>query len=631
VDPDTPVGTVQTATNTGSNPSVAMTGTVLESAILSVLSLNTSASTTSVTPTQTLKWNVTGGTLGALTKTQGAGSIGLGNGGTVTMSWALGASKLWGLAAIEVKPMAARLVIDAEGTAFQHSPFGINATDFDSLQAAVDSLAERGGTVHVPGGTYNATSVPSFIPPLTLPDQVNPVNIIGDGPGVTILHSDGSSADLLLAQADHSFISGLTLDGTGQSGSGRGLVVGPGSARVIGGMTVRDVDIIKTASWWLYVLGGNPPLTIWGNYERVRIADVRSGGGIYVGTGNTTQYFTDCSAVRFMGYGADVFGAGGGSFERCTFEDALNPDGDIPYMRLRKTFATIILNCWFEHHDVLPFEKHFIVLGDDSDPATFCGNVTIDACAFTHQKLLVARIVKVQQLTKNIQIRNPRVGLPDPAGFPENPDRSDSDNDIEINDEAQVTVIGGEIAAPHAYLPLRIKEDAVSRMTYLSGLSRTRIPRLLTAERDALLDTTDADVIFNKDLGASQFQMFTADNAWQGLTSSRGADALDQTGGIAESVLVSVPGLAVFRITIVTVCTVVEAAGTVSTTIKWRDRQGARTLSLAPASLAVLGQVAQEIQIFATTGSPATAITYLTTKAGGGSGQYDYHIRAERI
>jgi len=147
-----------------------------------------------------------------------------------------------------------------------------------------------------------------------------------------------------------------------------------------------------------------------------------------------------------------------------------------------------------------------------------------------------------------------------------------------------------------------------------------------------LLDETDADMIFNEGLeGGQQFQMYTTDNGWQGLTSSVGADAVDQMGGITESLLVNAPGAAVFRISIVIVCTVVETAGMVTTTIKWRDRQGTRTVPLAGATLAALAQVTQEFVIYAITGSPVTAITYLTAKTGSGSGKYDFHIRAERI
>jgi hypothetical protein len=511
----------------------------------------------------------------------------------------------------------ARAYPNWEGASFPETPY-YNARDYSTLQAGIDAMAGMGGTLYIPAGVYNATSTPSYTPPLTLPDSTIPYHIVGDGANLTTLEANASSADMLLVRADHSHVSGLTLIGSAQTGSGRGIVVGPGSTRVAGGFSISDCEIYNTASWGLYVIGGDPnngPFSIQADYQRVRIYGARSNGSIYVGPGNTTQYFTNCAAVGFVGYGVDVLQSGGNSFLRCTFEDSRNPDSDLPYVRFRKTFATVINECWFEHHE-LPFgtERYFISLGED-DANYFSGNITIDTCSFNQRVKPSAHIVQVWNSCQGIHIRNPRVAVPPPT----------STEDIKIGQNCTVMIEGGEIASD-TYYELQISEGLGSKVYYFAR-HRLRVPKLSTPERDALTQAGAGDTIQNAT--TRQAQIYEGSN-WGAITTFQSASRLHLTGPVLEAALVVSPIAGLYRVTAMVFCTAIVSSVTVKVTIKWGDENGSQSPDLVSADLGVLGPTEASIVIRAIPGGATPNITYLTTKSASG-GEYSLYVCAERL
>src|SRR5262249_47433905 len=121
----------------------------------------------------------------------------------------------------------------------------LNAADFPSIQAAIDALGKQGGTVLIPPGRYDSTTVPAFVPPLRLPPHT-PVRVVGAGREATNLESHNPNQDLCLIQADFQSVEQLTLTGAaifGLKGRGNGVVVASarGDKTVISHAAIRDV------------------------------------------------------------------------------------------------------------------------------------------------------------------------------------------------------------------------------------------------------------------------------------------------------------------------------------------------------------------------------------------------------
>ncbi len=287
------------------------------------------------------------------------------------------------------------------------APEWVNARDFASIQAAVDSLGTNGGVVYIPRGTYNNATVPSFGPTtLLLPEQVNPVHLIGDGPLLTILQGSSNSNDLLRIRADGTSVRGITLMGTNQPGAARGIVVGrqtpPGA--LLSGHSVIDCRVLNASSWGLYVMGTEDltnDICIFGSYSRLSIQGNQTNGGIFIGKQSTTQSFHDCTVITFRGYGAKLYLCEGVAFNNCTFEDSR--DGSQPYIVIAGANLIHLSHSWFEHDEVAT-TNHFVRIGDG--PTLFCRNITIDTCRFVHTLLTSARVAKVKDSSRGVALNN---------------------------------------------------------------------------------------------------------------------------------------------------------------------------------------------------------------------------------
>ena len=386
------------------------------------------------------------------------------------------------------------------------APEWVNARDFASIQAAVDSLGTNGGVVYIPRGTYNSGTVPSFGPAtLLLPEQVNPVHLVGDGPYLTILEGSSNSNDLLRIRADGTTIRGIALKGTNVSGTGRGIVIG--RQAVGGGLaapSIIDCRVLNTPSWGLYVMGTDDlanDICLLGTYSRLKIDGNQSNGGIFIGRQCTTQWFRDCAVTTFRGYAARLYLCEGVAFHTCVFEDSR--DGAQPYIVLAGANLIHLANSWFEHHEV-PTTNHFIRIGDG--PTLFCRNTTIDTCRFVQVVLTTARVAKIKDSSRGVVLNNVEVVLQSTVGT----------DDIVIDPGSEATILGGVLATPGGYFPLRIVDGSTNKTALLTN-NRLRLPRVTTAERAALTDVQQGDVVFEQ---TSQ-RLFVFGSSWLPLVTQR--------------------------------------------------------------------------------------------------------------
>lgn len=338
------------------------------------------------------------------------------------------------------------------------APLWINALDFTSIQAAINSLSTSGGIVYIPKGTYNKTTTPQYRGGLTIPNQSKPVHLIGDGPHLTILqaNSDDSTAHMLLVQCSSSRVQGFTLAGANQPSGGYGIVVGyptTGPEVVLNNITLEDIHIESTASWGIFVMGEEDPeenfsISIWNEFNRVRVAGNRADGGIYIGFGNTTQLFRNSSVVSFVGPAVSLYGTAAVTLRQCTFEDSQNSDSDIPYVLLRRAFYCQLSECWFEHHSSSAQTDMFFITLGSSIGADFCGTIAVDKCTFVQRDQSNSRILNILGAnSRSIGIRLVAISLP---GAPTN------SAEIETSSGAECFVSGGQVATPTAFYPIRI-------------------------------------------------------------------------------------------------------------------------------------------------------------------------------
>lgn len=300
IDSNSPLGTLYSAQGTSTSPSVAVSGTHVNGLLLSVVAVNAVASLTTLTTSQNLLWSDKAGTSGATTRTQGGGSTAPGTGGTVSMAWTLGASKPWGILAVEALPAPARLIIDAEGTSFGHSPYGINAADYPTLKAAVDAVPPGGGTVFVPAGAYilDASDLPIVL------DRA--IQIIGEGVFTTSVYvnSVAGNENLNLFEIENSFcsIENMTLYGHQDpetTGTGVGVKIGDPDGATIVVVTLRNLQIYRFASYGVQVVGASEQF--YGGldesiFEAVTVAGSQSHAQFGLGRGTTTTRLVNCRA-----------------------------------------------------------------------------------------------------------------------------------------------------------------------------------------------------------------------------------------------------------------------------------------------------------------------------------------------
>lgn len=250
--------------------------------------------------------------------------------------------------------VGSRLYPDQTGGPFSTSPTWLVASDFTSFQAAIDACPDnKETTVWVPAGTFTLTDT------LVLSPRKR-VRLVGAGRDLTVLKCNDPSKDIIAIKGSYCSLEGLTIEGPGVAGSGRGVVIGrlaadqPAPPDILRYTSLESCVIRGTASWGLYVLGYDDAgsdantLSIFGRFHAVTTYGGPSNQSMHIGRANTTQSFSSC---EFLGAGStagvECIYADGVEFNACTFESGAQ-DGANAFIRLDSCRTAAIINCWFE-------------------------------------------------------------------------------------------------------------------------------------------------------------------------------------------------------------------------------------------------------------------------------------------
>lgn len=416
---------------------------------------------------------------------------------------------------VNIAGSSPRLYSDADGGHVFTAPAWRNVVDYNSVQAAVDSLPPIGGVVYIPAGQYSPASVPLFIPPLVLPFD-RPVTILGDGVDKSILiydviHSNSqpidNNLDLILVGGDSQTIQGLTLRGSAGlgSGTGRGIVlrrrgVNPitQSNQILYNSTIKDVLVQKC--FGVGIDFDTSPRDGLGQFvviSTVENVEVRScvGGGVHVGgNGSTTVHFKNLHVRDCAGLAISCQDTSSGPIS-VSFIDAV-----VETVSVSSSAKWIVLkdcqNVLFDH---LYVEGHPPAQG--VDPVDYylsmtgnCFGISVRDSIFTRYgsaNPIDVKIIRVGAGARNILISNPFVECDViPTGTP-------IVIESNVND---ITVIGGSLRpGTSAPIPIMISDDVVNRSTFVNVMSRVRLPRLSSSEIAALgsSSTIKGDIVFD--------------------------------------------------------------------------------------------------------------------------------------
>ncbi len=580
VDPTTFIAPAA-ATGSSSLTSVTLNSVAAKSmtfAMVAVADQSTGVSVTSGS-SQTERWDATAGTSVPTIVTSAGATKEIPGAGNQALGFILSESRPWQTLATELRYLSeklslSRLYIDAVGGT-QPSPAWVNARDFSTIQAAIDSLPATGGVVYAPSGTYNVTTT-------TIPEN-KPVHLMGDGADRTILFCADPELDILRIESSLTTIENLTIKGPYLVPSepnirGRGVVIGiPGNTiDALRRVSIIGCRIVDTASWALYLRGTGDSvpvdperLLIWGQFERTDFQHNRTGGLVEVRVGNNGNAFKNCSFTQFHGPALNAFGASSLSLQTCTFEDKL--DDAVAYVMLDSDNNVLLDSCWFEQHFSEDLTKPFIHVG----VANACHEVAIHNCRFVRQTGDLPRLIQVDSNSKGVSIVNPTCHMVKaPKLFALRVNGPDDEKDINIVGQSEVYLSGAVITSDVSTIPAVVVASATGVVT--AGLGpRTTPPHLSETQRDdplsLALDRKHGDTIYNTNLERLQ--------EWSGTDWLPVRVTPSGTGDNVTGTVYSGTGLAR-----VSAYVTRSGAGTVELKIEWTDSVGARsaTIALAP-------------------------------------------------
>lgn len=223
------------------------------------------------------------------------------------------------------------------------------ATDFETLQDAIDAVPNTGGIVDIPAGEYIIQDTLIIDKPITLRGYVSADDHRGghltDRLGTTlIMDPTVINKDLLLVQSRHVTLQDLTLYGAG-SGTGRGIVI-QGVADVLWHIVVERVMIKQTGAEALSIPNGDPAVILT-SFRNCSFKENHTGNLVYLGWAHTTLTFTDCNFFRYTGSAIYSHYTYGTTFTQCAFEEPFTDTG--PAVQLISCNNFRFYGCWFEN------------------------------------------------------------------------------------------------------------------------------------------------------------------------------------------------------------------------------------------------------------------------------------------
>jgi len=378
----------------------------------------------------------------------------------------------------------------------------LDSSNFPSIQNALDSLPSYGGCVYVPAGTWvqNATIV--------MPKD-RPAALVGAGVGATRLFWSNPDIDCIRVMSSESRLQCLSIQGPNRPTSttvGRGIVVGRLAAEqtsppsILRNVVLRDVQVMHTARWALYVLGADPAVDpgVDGNSVSIlcRVEDCSFGFNVAVGlirvnAGNVSWTFDNCNIGSQKGVMMQLVQTANIRIVSGAFDNPL--EDTQPFVLLDRVAAVHFDTVDFENQ-VTPNPKQFFikVIG------TLNYAILVNNCVFG-RTATVAKVVQVPSgaAVHTMAIINPRILL-NVMSAPTGTD------DFDFSTEnSEITVIGGLLATTRGPSPIRIL-NASPRTVLANVNNRFRLPRVTTAERDTFTDREPGDMVFNTTTNRAQ-------------------------------------------------------------------------------------------------------------------------------
>jgi hypothetical protein len=359
VDPSSRFGVIRAATGNNTGPSVTVTGTHPNGILFNSVGIIAGAATTSLTVagSQNQKWNASAGSAPAVTLTQGGGCTAAGTGDAFTLSWTLGASKVWSMVGVEVRPVAVRLVIVGVGPDLAW----VNVRDYPTFQAAIDALPPSGGVVYVPAGTYTRTTLPAVVPmtisrPTVLLGDITAQN--GAFTGTRIVYRNNATEDLdsnLITVSGHNCdyftIRNISLEGAGAAGNGCGLVID-----TVYDVTIKDCNFQDFPSWGIKSGDGTDIVNCV--FDHVGIANSHSDGLMQLGKGTASCFsfkIANCNFIPAVGRCVELGVCEFMMFDKCTFQTQMADHTGQEMLYVDPTpsafLKLVVRDCWFENKD----------------------------------------------------------------------------------------------------------------------------------------------------------------------------------------------------------------------------------------------------------------------------------------
>jgi hypothetical protein len=202
-----------------------------------------------------------------------------------------------------------RLFIDAEGGSIPETY--VNVLDFPTFQAAHDALPSNGGTIFVPAGTYNSSTIPAFTGLVI----TKLVSVLGEANGPAsalslILHdmSNAHNIDVIFVNIGGGCaLKNLFIQGPNVAGSGRGVRWYKAGSGGMAGLTLDNVTVWRSSNLAFEFICDGYETSYVSKLEMLQCTayEALSGGSLFIGgAGSNNNYFERC---EFSGSGFGGF------------------------------------------------------------------------------------------------------------------------------------------------------------------------------------------------------------------------------------------------------------------------------------------------------------------------------------
>ena len=398
------------------------------------------------------------------------------------------------------------LVKDEESGAF--TPDWVNVTNYATFQEAIDALPAQGGTVYVPAGYYDRTTVPAVVP-MTISKRVHllgstPAQIAQDG-GTFLSYRTHATEDLssnLITisghSADFTLIENIGFEGADSAGSGVGVFF-----EAVSDLTIRNCFFQSFPSWCMKTGDGVDIVNCV--FEHVGFSGSRSNGLVQLsrGTGlNFYHKFDKCNFQNNLGYGVDMGSSEFIIFDSCVFQSSQADGANQEMINLAPgttatIFKTIIRNCWLEHlNGAVNPTCYLIRMVGNTIGTVIDGNIfSRTATGTTHLKAVLLE----NQAAPNATLAPKGTMISNNLGDLGIINTTAGTDDISISTNSGSTVLMNNLLSDNAdYGGFMRVSGMKSADVRLAESLRTKVPSAANqAQLDAIPDLIRGDMVFN--------------------------------------------------------------------------------------------------------------------------------------